>query len=417
MILTMKKIYIILMGLLILCTTVNAQEKKDKIKVKLTGFVGAETYFDTRTNITARDGAILLYPAAPSYDTEGNDLNDRSSLFMTTIQSRLRATVSGFNVFGAKGIAAIEGDFVGTTNDKTGLFRLRHAFIKLDWEKDQLIAGKFWHPLFIPSAFPRVLHWGAGIPFGVLCRAPQLRYTHKMGNSSLSIAALSEMDFKSTGPNGSSVEYVQNSGVPELTLQFKTLLTDGLEFGATVGNKTLKPSLVNSKGVKTDETLNSFYFNTWLGLTAKKFKWNVQGIYGQNMYNFLTIGGYGVKNIKENGDYEYTNISTLNLTSDIFTTTGKVRYGFNAGYSKNLGASDDLAMVDGDFVGLYSRGSNIDNLYQFAPRIEFHSGRMIIGGEAIYTSAAYGETQVDATIDNAKSYNSTRLLLHIRYTF
>ena len=403
--------------LVILGLMSKAQEKK--VTVKLSGFVAAETYMDTRKNVAAREGAILLFPAPEALDAEGNDLNSQGGFFMTGIQSRLRATVSGFEAFGAKGAAVIEGDFCGTSEDKTGQFRLRHAFIKLDWQKDQLIAGKFWHPLFVTSAFPRVLHWGAGIPFGILNRAPQLRYTRKLSaGTSLSFAALSEMDFKSNGPDGDSQKYAQQAGIPEMTLQVKTKLCKSVEAGFTAGYKTLKPLTVNTQGIKTDETLGSYYFNTWLGLSAPKFKWNLQGIYGQNMYQFVTMGGYGVKNVKDNGDYEYTNISTANITSDLFTTTGNVRYGLNLGYSKNMGAQDDLHKdANGKFTGLYSRGSNIDYLYQVAPRVEFPCGKMKIGTEVIYTAAAYGTTQTNGKVGDTNLVGSTRFLLHLKYAF
>jgi hypothetical protein len=413
-----------MMALILIGISAKAQEKK--VSVKLSGYVTAESYFDTRKTVNSRDGAILLYPANELLDAEGNDLNDRSEFLMTTVQSRLRATVSGFEAFGAQGSTVIEGDFVGTTTDKTGLFRLRHAFIKLDWEKDQLLAGKFWHPMLVASAYPRVLHWGAGLPFGLLNRAPQLRYTRKLNtHTTLSFAALSEMDFKSIGPEEAgesaravaSAKYAQQAGIPEFTAQVKTNLVKGVEAGFTAGYRTIMPLTVNANGVKTDEKLGSYYFNTWLGVTGKKLKWNLQGIYGQNMYNFVMIGGYGVKNVKANGDYEYTNISTMNLTSDLFTTTGNVCYGLNLGYSKNLGAEDDLVKVDDEFIGLYSRGSNIDYLYQIAPRIEFLSGKMKFGGEIIYTGAAYGITQIDGTVADTDLISSTRLLLHIKYIF
>lgn len=409
--------FICVVALILTGIAAKAQEKK--VSVKLSGFVAAESYFDTRKTVNSRDGAILLYPANELLDVEGNDLNDRSEFLMTTVQSRLRATVSGFEAFGAQGSTVIEGDFVGTTTDKTGLFRLRHAFIKLDWGKDQLLAGKFWHPMFVASAYPRVLHWGAGLPFGLLNRAPQLRYTRKLNtHTTLSFAALSEMDFKSTGPDGANVKYAQQAGIPEFTAQVKTNLTKGVEAGFTAGYRTIMPLTVNANDVKTDEKLGSYYFNTWLGVTGKKLKWNLQGIYGQNMYNFVMIGGYGVKNVKANGDYEYTNISTMNLTSDLCTTMGNVCYGLNLGYSKNLGAEDDLAKgADDNFVGLYSRGSNIDYLYQIAPRIEFLSGKMKFGGEIIYTGAAYGTTQIDGTVADTDLISSTRLLLHIKYIF
>ncbi len=406
-----------LLLLAILLFTGIFAKAQDKVKVQLKGFVAAESYFDTRKTVSAREGAILLFPASESFDAEGNDLNDRSEFMMTSIQSRLNVTVTGFEAFGAKGTAVVEGDFVGTTNDHTGLLRLRHAFIKLDWEKDQLLAGKYWHPLFIESAFPRVLHWGAAIPFGVLNRSPQLRYTRKLKSSKLSFSLLSQMDFKSKGPDGNSVKYAQQSSIPEFNTRFETKLSNAISTGFTVGYKTLMPLTVNSNGIKTDEKIGSYYTNLWLGITGKKFKWNIQNIYGQNMCDFFMIGGYGVKNIKSNGDYEYTNIKTWNLVSDIFTTTGNVRYGLNAGYSKNLGADDNLAQDNGSFVGLYSLGSNIDYLYQVAPRIEFLAGKMKIGGEIIYTAAAYGTTQVNGSVANSDLVSSTRFLLHLKYAF
>jgi hypothetical protein len=92
----------------------------------------------------------------------------------------------------------------------------------------------------------------------------------------------------------------------------------------------------------------------------------------------------------------------------LYTTTGNVRYGLNAGYSKNLGAEDDLEKEDGSFVGLYILGSNIDYLYQVAPRVEFLAGKIKIGGEIIYTGAAYGTTQLDGTVADSDVVSSTR---------
>jgi hypothetical protein len=399
-------------------TGIMTKAQENKVKIKLSGFVATEANFDTRKNVTSRDGVILLYPANKSLDANGDDVNANSSFSMNAIQSRMRATVSGFNAFGAAGTAVLEGDFAGISTDKTSLFRLRHAFIKLDWKKDQLIAGKTWHPFFVPSAFPRVIHFGATIPIEGFCRAPQLRYTRKIGDkTSLSFVALSEMDFKTNGPNGASVEYVQQAGVPELSVLFKTMLTNNVEYGAVAGYKTIKPLTVNIAGLQTDETLGTYYAKTWLGLTTNKFKWNVQAMYGQNMTSLVMLGGYGVKNVKANGDYEYTSIATTSFTSDIYTTTGSVRYGLNIGYSKNLGAQDDLAMKDGKFVGLYSRGSDIDYLYQASPRVELRSGKMMLVAEAVYTAAAYGNTQVDGTVDDSDIVDSTRLVLHLRYSF
>jgi len=104
----------------------SSQEKK-KAKLNVSGFVSAETFFDTRKSVNSREGDVLLYPDQKVYDDFGNDINDKSSLFMSSIHSRLSLRLTDFEAFGAKGTACIEGDFVGTTTAHTGLFRLRSS--------------------------------------------------------------------------------------------------------------------------------------------------------------------------------------------------------------------------------------------------------------------------------------------------
>ena len=411
----MKKIILML---IVFTPLLSLAQKKEEIKVKLSGFVSAEAILDSRKTVNAREGEVLLYPAAKSYDINGADINDRSELFMTTIHSRLNVGISGFEAFGAKGSATIQGDFVGTSNDKIGLFRLRHAFMKLNWEKDELLVGKYWHPMFVTSCFPKVMHWGGGLPFNVLGRAPQFRYTRKLSHKGYAmLAVLSEMDFKSNGPDGANVKYVQQASIPEFSAQIKYDLAKGFSMGMTAGFKFLKPMVVNSLGAKTDELLSSYQMNAWMSLKTDKVAWNLHTIYGQNMYNFVMLGGYGVKNVKANGDYEYTNVKTSSIWSDVYTTTGNVRYGLFAAYTKNLGADDELATNADGFVGLYSRGSNIDYVYQFGPRLEIYSGKFMLGTQILYTSAAYGSTQLDGTVSDSKEVGSTRFSLHLKYSF
>nr|WP_320120146.1 hypothetical protein [uncultured Marinifilum sp.] len=411
----MKKLLVVFLALL---PVITIAQKKEEVKVKLSGFVSAEAIFDSRKTVNSREGEVLLYPAAKSYDINGADLNDRSELFMTTIHSRLNVGVSGFTAFGAKGSATVQGDFVGTSTGRSGLFRLRHAFVKLDWGKDEVLVGKTWHPMFVTSCYPDVLHWGGGLPFNVLGRAPQFRYTRKLSDKGyVFISALSEMDFKSNGPDGADVKYVQQASIPEFSAQIKYDLAKGFTLGATAGYKFLKPTVVNSIGAKTDELLSSYQMNAWMTLKSDKVVWNLQTIYGQNMYNFVMLGGYGVKNVKSNGDYEYTNIKTSSIWSDVHTTTGNVRYGLFAGYTKNLGADDDLATSAGDFIGLYSRGSNIDYAYQFGPRVQFYSGKLMVGTQVLYTAAAYGNTKVDGTVADSKEVGSVRASIHLKYAF
>ena len=52
-----------------------AQEGK-QIKVKISGFVSAESMFDTRKTVNSREGEVVLYPARPDYDANGEECAD-----------------------------------------------------------------------------------------------------------------------------------------------------------------------------------------------------------------------------------------------------------------------------------------------------------------------------------------------------
>lgn len=396
--------------LFILLPIIAIAQEKETLNIKFSGFVTAETFVDTRKTINSREGLVMLYPAPKNLDAQENDINDRTELFMTSLQSRLRISISGFKAFGAKGYAAIEGDFIGTTTNSVNLLRLRHAFLKLDWEKHQLIAGKYWHPMFVTTCFPQVLHFGAAVPFHVLSRAAQFRYTYKFNKGYLLIAALSELDFKSTGPEGANVKYVQQAAIPEVSAQIKFDISKQLTIGTTAGYKFLKPYIVNANKIKTDKLLSAAQMNAWISLKTGKLNWNMQAIYGESMYNFVMLGGYGIKSVDVNGDYEYSNIKTSSLWSEVYSTKGNLRYGLFAGYTKNLGSADKLTKV-------FSRGTNIDYIYQFSPRVEWHSGKFTIGTEAIYTAVAYGTTDEYAKGTNCSEISGLRFLLHLRYNF
>lgn len=412
---TMKKT-ILLFILILPLIYLKAEEKKKKPKLSINGFVSAEMNYDTRQTVNSREGDVLLYPKPELLDSKGNDINASGALFMSTIHSRLSLSLTDFSVFQAQGKAVIEGDFVGTSTDYTGLFRLRHAYLKLNWEKSSLLMGKYWHPMFVTSCYPHISHWGGGLPFHVLSRAPQLRFNYfPMKSLRLQAALLSEMDFKSTGPNGSSEQYVQNAQIPELSFQAAYDVTKQVQLGMTVGLKTLKPSLVNAQGVVTDATLSSIQSNAWMRYQNESFALSLQGIYGQNMNNFVMLGGYGISDIDAKGEVTYTNINTGSLWADFYTKKGALRLGCYAGYTQNMGSSSDIFAANQDHV--YSRGKNIASIYQLAPRIEYYVDHCIFGLEVIQTGAAYGTWQKDCTVKDAEYIHSTRLQLHVRYRF
>jgi hypothetical protein len=91
----------------------------------------------------------------------------------------------------------------------------------------------------------------------------------------------------------------------------------------------------------------------------------------------------------------------------------EVEYGIFFGYSKTLGADDNIT---GNY---YGRGTNIDNLMRISPRIQFNSGKNRVGIELEYTTAAYGtpNNSNKGKVENTKNISNLRILTAFYYFF
>lgn len=399
--------------------TANAQIETENqaFTVKVNGFVWAETFFDTRQTVSARDADVVLFPKGPSLDANGEDINETYDFNMIAIHSRIAVRITAPDFLNAKVSGLIEGDFVGSANDKIGLFRIRHAMVKLNWAKTELLSGFYWHPMFPIEVFPQVVSWGGAAPFHVLSRNPQIRFSYMPNSSSrFSISGLSQLDFKSPGPNGASTEYIRNSGIPEMNLQYITGLDKDFLIGVTAGYKVLKPLLnfTNPLGqnIKTDQKIGSYQVNVFskVNLDGNSLRGGL--IYGQNMNNFLMLGGYGIESITNN-QINYTTIATGAYWADYTLKPIKKEFvfGMYAGYSKNYGSD---AAITGD---MYARGADIDYMYRIAPRLVYGSGRFKIRGEVVYNAAAYGTPDASLNFTSSKEVANTRFLLATTLSF
>ncbi|MCD4696911.1 MAG: hypothetical protein K8S16_11805, partial [Bacteroidales bacterium] len=158
----MKKILIILTAILPFLG--NAQDDK-KFGIKFSGFVKSDIFYDSRQTVDIREGHFLLYPKNEYLDENGKDINAVSKFNILAIQTRLKGVITGPDAFGAKTSGLIEGAFFGNIGTDINGFRLRHAFVKLSWEKTELLVGQFWHPMFVTSCFPGTVSFNTGVPF------------------------------------------------------------------------------------------------------------------------------------------------------------------------------------------------------------------------------------------------------------
>jgi hypothetical protein len=418
----------------------NAQEKKEEPKSGITfsGFVQTDIFYDSRQTVNIREGHFILYPDNVLLDANLKDINASPSFNMLSIQSRLKGTITGPNAFGAKTSGVLEADFFGNENanfsDLNG-FRLRHAIIKLNWTKAELMVGQFFHPMLNVESFPEVISFNTGSPFQPFSRNPQIRYTYKQGIIKLIATALTQRDFTGMGPEytfknriyetstlGSS-KYLRNSGIPDLNFIVQ-LNPDSTEhiFALGVDYKTITPELFTINAAKTkrfasSENLSSVSLFANVKMKFKPVTFRAQAVYAQNSTDLLMLGGYAVKQVSDTatGAKEFTNLNTGSAWIDFSTNGKKLQFGIFGGYTKNMGSADIIA------TNLYyARGSNIDNVYRVSPRLVFISGKLNISLESEYTSATYGTVRSNGNgkvTEDLNSVENLRGLLAFTFKF
>jgi hypothetical protein len=390
-----------------------AQKDSAKFGVKLNGFVNSQLMFDTRQTVGGRETMLLLYPENKKADKNGKDINASPSFNQLAMISRLTANVWGPDAFGAKSIGVIEGDFSGQTNNDNNGFRLRHAYIKLNWQKSDLLIGQYWHPFDVPEMLPGVLSLNTGAPFHAFSRNIQLRYSHTFNHLKIIAVAASQRDYASDGPSGASSLYMRNAVIPNMHLQLQYAINGHL-FGVGGDFKMLQPKLVTDSTYKTDAKITSLAVIGFSKLSFKKIDIKLEGSWGQNLSEHTMLGGYFEKAIDTiNGSVKYGNMETINAWIDITTKAPAWKLGLFAGYTKNLGYTNDLA-TKGKF---YGRGNNIDYVYRVAPRITYSTGQLVFGSEFEYTAIAYGTPNFKGKVEKTTEYNNFRVLLSATYNF
>ena len=355
------------------------------------GFVKADYFFDTRQTVTAREGHFLLYPENELIDKTGKDINAASSLNMLSVQTRLTGMITGPEVLGAKSSGMIEGEFFGHSDGDINGFRLRHAITKLNWEKTELLFGQTWHPMFITECFPEVISFNTGVPFTVFSRNPQVKLTHKEGNFSVSGALLSQRDFASFGGSTS----LRNAALPDMQLQtsyrYKKLL-----MGGGLGYKELLPRLKTDSSYVEKSKVKGLTAMAYARFDNEKLTLKIEGIYGANMFDAMMLGGYALKkpsNINDLISYDYRTYTTINNMSfwtEIITKgTSKMQYALFSGFTKNLGADDEIYNPQ-SAKSYYTRGANIDYVFRVSPRAVYTENKIKFAFETEYTVAGYG---------------------------
>lgn len=257
------------------------------------------------------------------------------------------------------------------------------------------------------SVFPGTISFNTGAPFVPFSRNPQARISYKAGTSTLQLTVYSQRDFSSMGIDGTSNKYLRNSALPGSNLQVKIPFKDKVTLWGGIDYKKLRPEIRTTTNYETRSTVGSIVLFSTLRVKTTPVTLSMMGSYVQNGTDLMMLGGYAVSELTDLARQEkkYTTLNSTNFWIDISTNGSKIAAGLFSGYSANLGAKDDITGQ------IYSRGSNIDNIYRISPRLTFTSGKVNFASEVEITSAAYGTTLPDGTVSNSSNVTNVRILL------
>jgi len=374
------------------------------------GFVKSDYWLDSRKIVGAREELLLLFPDKVKLDSLGNDLNATPGIGFSAITSRLNFKINGVPAFGADAEAFIEADFSGVTNTDIDGFRLRHAYLRLQWQNSTLLMGQYWHPSFVPEVFPEVIALSTGAPFQPFIRNPQIMWTPHFGNFHLLAAVIGQRDYANDGPNGRTPDYYRYALFPNIHGQIKYIKAP-ITAGLGADYKVLRPRISDANGILTNERVSSYSFMAYTKYKREKLSISSKAIWGQNMTEHLLLGGYAVATQDSiSGIETYTPSNNLFLWANIVYGQG-TRVGLFAGYAKNYGTSDPN-------IGIYyGRGMDMDWMYRVSGFFAWHDGPVEIATELEYTTSYYGSPDENGMVKNATGVGNFRIMLTGFYFF
>lgn len=390
--------------------------------VSMYGFVRTDYFFDSRKSAAVREDELNLYPLDVVKDANGSDVNAVNQSNFLSVVSRLGVKVKGPDVWGAKMNGNLEGDFFGNTESSPssiGMFRLRQAFVTMDWAKTQLTMGQTWYPTFIPEVFPGVANFNTGIMFNPFGWATQVRLKHNLSNSlSFTLSAYKEREFANAivAPGSQNAASI-NSSIPSFNghLQYKNknwIAGLGFEY------KSLQPLTDNGgtpKLVTTEKVISSSVFG-YAKYSNDKFSIKAYGISGGNLNSLVMLGGFtGTVN---NGIQSFDPTKTTSYWIDIASNGKKVAPGFFFGTTKNNGAGTAATTMSNIYMRGLSGTRVVDNVWRASGRIDFKQNKFRVSPELEYTAATWGDADLYGKAgDNKTTVGNMKVLVSCVYSF
>ncbi len=271
----MKRVAILFIALLLAVPAVTyAGSATSRWDMTLGGYVKFDVgYADQGQGVDYRTAA-----------RSGNNLTDNyGALSWAGGETRLNWAVKGPDTMGAKSSAFVEGDFRGVSgvtggastpgSPAYGVFTLRHAFMKFDWQNASLLIGHTWQPWGLAPGLA-IMAFAENHFMKGATRVPQIRYLQNLGKEwslVLAAAANNQEFFGNSGAN--YIDDNNRSLWPDLSAEVK-YSTDRcgkigpyqLQFGA--GGLFGREKVTWNQGTAAaplfrDDDLNRWGFSFW----------------------------------------------------------------------------------------------------------------------------------------------------------
>ncbi|MCC8071088.1 MAG: hypothetical protein LIO90_04710 [Bacteroidales bacterium] len=376
------------------------------------GRIRADLFYNTRANNETVDGLFYMYPKDNLYDPNGKDLNATPQGNMYSLYTRLGVDITGPNIGSAKSAAKVELDFRGGGSTYS-IARIRHAYVTLSWEHQDVLIGQTWHPLF-GEVSPSILNLSTGAPFQPFNRSPLVRYRYHLRDWQFTGALVWQMQYTNAGPDGKSHNYLKNSCIPEIFI--------GIDYKhgpwiAGVGGEllSLKPRLsatVGDQTYKVDERVTSL--SAEAHVRYKKGLWQVgaKTALANNLTQCSMLGGFGVTYTSSvNGQMDYTPFR--HSATWVNVVYGKKwQPGLFVGYLKNLGTGKEITGPT------YGVGLDVDQLLSVNAQISYNLPCWKLGLEVEPSTAWYGSlNKKNGHIVDTHSVTNWRFLCAVMYIF
>lgn len=354
------------------------QQDKEKVQFRFGGRVDGYVFTDTYKGVESGGGLQYLMPARPVINPDGTDENAEGTLRFGIATTRLNVGAAYNFTEKFRSSAFVEIDFMGAGGaNPLNLIRLRHAFLKLEWTRDELLVGQTSHLMLVDQIAPSTVIFGAGYPINPLSRPIQVRYTHQFG-SLVNLAVAASM-FAGTEGQMQSVAMT-----PDIALRVMVGDPSRNMIGAAGSFKSIEPRMevVHDRKARMNALSGAIF-----GIIhpIPQFSIRAFGIVGQDLQ---TLGMTGVFAPVQGGT-GYTPSTTASAWLDL---AGDVGHGFSVGlfggYQKNLGTFDPIITAD---VVTPSDQLGVDFFYRISPRVWYTYKKLSFGLEYLFTQASWSE--------------------------